>query len=132
MLTLRRESPHTGCMVLDLKLIGTKLEFHSRNICVLPDKMIGQNLDAVYLVWPSDYKSEVSVVVALPGLPEVIETGIKSEDMMKEDMWIQISGNEPAGAADDEHDLDDDDNSDNKDGLDEGDPWGKDSPDIPP
>ncbi|KAG6829524.1 hypothetical protein H0H87_011179 [Tephrocybe sp. NHM501043] len=61
----------------------------------------GQNLAAVYLVWPSeDNESEVLVIVATAGYPDVIRTAIKSGDMMKEDAWIQIYVDEDLGSHD--------------------------------
>ncbi|KAG6907582.1 hypothetical protein DXG01_008339 [Tephrocybe rancida] len=126
MLTMRRESPHSGVLLLDLKLVGTRLQFHSRNICILPDRVIGENLDTVYLVWPSeDSDSEVLVVVATARHPDVIGTGVKSGDMMKRDAWVHISGIKKYRRKDPRQDSDGvpdelEDNSEHEDGTEDG------------
>ncbi|KAG6916527.1 hypothetical protein DXG01_006468 [Tephrocybe rancida] len=80
------------CLELNLKLIGTEGRSQSRHPCIIPDRFIGpgQFLDFTYLVWPEDRESEVTVIVAMEPSPLVIQTGIKSGDMMEEAAWKQV------------------------------------------
>ncbi|KAG6916529.1 hypothetical protein DXG01_006470 [Tephrocybe rancida] len=86
--------PHTGCLELSLKLIGTEGRSQSRHLCIMPDRFIRQAwaLDFIYLVWPEDHESKVTVIIVMETSesPLVIETGIKSGNMMEEAAWKQV------------------------------------------
>ncbi|KAG6832121.1 hypothetical protein H0H87_002634 [Tephrocybe sp. NHM501043] len=87
-----RAEPFTGSLLLRRKLIGLKNGHHFRKICVVPDKVFTGSSHPdrshhIYLVWPEDEDCELLVIIATPGQPIVIETTIKSGDVMKDDAW---------------------------------------------
>ncbi|KAG6848395.1 hypothetical protein H0H93_000570 [Arthromyces matolae] len=60
-----------------------------RLLCIVPSysKYTYRGHRNIFLIWPEDSNDEVKVVVVVDGDPVVIETGILSRDLMKEDAW---------------------------------------------
>ncbi|KAG5644353.1 hypothetical protein DXG03_008650 [Asterophora parasitica] len=91
-----RGEVRTGVMFLDHKLIDDDEEtYRSRVICVKPDGLIWRPGMQTVLIWPHDPEGEVTevgrevkVVIVSEGGPTVIDTGIKSGEMMREDEWF--------------------------------------------
>ncbi|KAG6914858.1 hypothetical protein DXG01_014918 [Tephrocybe rancida] len=68
-----------------------------RLICVFPDKASERpphTRTTIYLIWPSEDDGYVVVFVVGGGLPLVVETKIKSGDMMKDEAWTHVTASE--------------------------------------
>jgi len=83
----------TGVVLLDhILLDSSDGTYRSRVICIRPDGFIltGGGGTDIILVWPQEYSEEMKLVVASQGLPTVINTGIKSGEVMRERDWFTV------------------------------------------
>ncbi|GLB39257.1 hypothetical protein LshimejAT787_0604190 [Lyophyllum shimeji] len=86
----------TGAMILYHKLVtDDEATSRSRVICVVPDRLIVDQELPLFLVWPEenhdDGMAELKLVIVSEGVPTVINTGIRSGEVMKEDEWSASS-----------------------------------------
>ena len=92
----------TGVVLLNhLLLDSSDGTYRSRVICIRPDGFIltGGGGTDIILVWPQEYSEEMKLVVASQGLPTVINTGIKSGEVMRERDWFTVEPGRPRNLA---------------------------------